>query len=140
MSSERFGRPTGMTQLPDDVRALLRAPNIAHIATVMPDGGPHVVPVWVATDGDRVLFLTGPGSRKARNIERDPRVALSVADSERPNVMAHVRGRVVEVLDDDAGWEIIDRLAESYIGGPYPLREDRAAFVVEPDRAWSLGF
>jgi len=63
-----------------------------------------------------------------------------VADHDRPNVMAHLRGRVVDVLDGDAGWEAIDRIAESYIGSPYPLREDRVAFVVEPERAWAQGF
>jgi PPOX class probable F420-dependent enzyme len=126
--------------LPDDVRALLAAPNIAHIATLLPDGAPHTVPVWVGVEGDRIAFLTSPGSRKARNIAHDPRVALSVTDHERPNAMAHVRGRVVEVLDDAAGWEIIDRLSERYIGQPYPLREDRAAYLVEPDRAWAQAF
>ena len=123
--------------LPDDVRALLHAPNLAHIATVLPDGGPHTVPVWVGVEGDRIAFLTSPGSRKARNLERDPRVAFSVTDRERPNVMAHVRGHVAEQLDGDAAWEIIDRLSERYIGRPYPLRTDRVVFLVEPDRAWA---
>ena len=51
---------------------------IAHLATVLPDGSPHTVPLWVGTHGDRIVFLTGPGSRKARNLRHDPRVALSV--------------------------------------------------------------
>jgi PPOX class probable F420-dependent enzyme len=126
--------------IPDDVRTLLDAPNIAHIATVLPDGGPHCVPIWVGVEDDRVVFLTSPGSRKARNIARDPRVAISVADRDRPNVMAHVRGRVVEVVEGDAGWEIIDRLAQRYIGQPYPLRTDRVAYLVEPDRASAQAF
>jgi PPOX class probable F420-dependent enzyme len=126
--------------LPDDVRALLGAPNIAHIATVLPDGAPHAVPVWIGMEGDRIAFLTSPGSRKARNIARDPRVALSITDHERPNAMAHVRGRVVAVLDGETGWAIIDRLSQHYIGRPYPLREDRVAFLVEPDRAWAQTF
>ena len=126
--------------LPDDVRALLQAPNLAHIATVLPDGGPHTVPVWVGVEGDRIAFLTSPGSRKARNLARDPRVALSVTDSERPNVMAHVRGRVAERVDGDAAWEIIDRLSERYIGQPYPLRTDRVVFLLEADRAWAQEF
>ena len=126
--------------IPENVRALLDAPNIAHIATVLPDGGPHAVPIWVGVQGDRVVFLTSPGSRKARNIDRDPRVAISVADRDRPNVMAHVRGRVVERVDGDAGWEIIDRLSHRYLGQPYPLRTDRVAYLVEPDRAFAQEF
>jgi PPOX class probable F420-dependent enzyme len=139
MSCGARGSPKDMT-LTDDVRALLDAPNIAHLATVLPDGGPHSVPIWVGTEDDRVLFLTSPGSRKARNLARDPRVSLSVADRERPNVMAHVRGHVVETIEGDAGWAIIDRLSERYIGQPYPLREDRVVYVVEPDRAWAQEF
>jgi PPOX class probable F420-dependent enzyme len=126
--------------IPDEVRGLLDAPNVAHLATVLPDGGPHVVPVWVGVEDDRVVFLTSPDSRKARNIAREPRVAISVADHARPNAMAHVRGRVVDIVDGDAGWEIIDRLSNRYIGQPYPLRTDRVVYVVEPDRAWAQEF
>ena len=123
--------------LPDAVRTLLGAPNLAHIATVLLDGGPHTVPVWLDMEDDRLAFLTSPRSRKARNIARDPRVAFSIADRERPNVMAHIRGRVVETVDEDAAWPIIDRLSQGYIGEPYPLREDRVVYLVEAERAWA---
>jgi PPOX class probable F420-dependent enzyme len=126
--------------LPDDVRALLAAPNIAHVATVLPDGAPHAVPVWVGVEDGRVAFLTSPRSRKARNLDQDPRVAISITDHDRPNVMAHIRGRVVERVEGDAAWVIIDRLSGEYIGRPYPLREDRVVYLVEPDRAWAQEF
>ena len=122
-----------MTAIPDDARAVLDGPNIAHVATVLPDGGPHVVPTWVATRGDRIVFLTGPGSRKARNLERDPRVALSVADADSPTLMVHVRGHVVERLEGDPAWSIIDTMAQDYLGMPYPRGEERVVFLVEPD-------
>jgi nitroimidazol reductase NimA-like FMN-containing flavoprotein (pyridoxamine 5'-phosphate oxidase superfamily) len=98
------------------------------------------MPMWVAIEGDRIAFLTSPGSRKARNLARDPRVAISVSAHDRPNVMAHVRGRVVEVVDGDRGWEIIDRMAERYISQAYPLREDRVVYLVEPERAFAQSF
>ena len=66
-----------MEDLPGDVRALLDGPNVAHVATLLPDGGPHSVPVWIGLEGNRIVFLTSPGSRKARNLDRDPRVAIS---------------------------------------------------------------
>jgi hypothetical protein len=47
-----------MTELSDDVRALFDGPNYAHVATVLPDGGPHSVPVWVGLEGNRIAFLT----------------------------------------------------------------------------------
>ncbi|HTF10433.1 MAG TPA: TIGR03618 family F420-dependent PPOX class oxidoreductase [Asanoa sp.] len=129
-----------MTALPDDVVRLLDEPCTAHIATLLPDGAPHSVPVWVGREGDHIAFLTSPGSRKARNISRDPRVAISLTRRERPNDMAFLRGRVVEVVDGDRGWEIIDRLSQKYLGGPYPLRTDRAAYLVAIDHAGALSF
>jgi PPOX class probable F420-dependent enzyme len=73
-----------MAELPDDVRGLLEAPNFAHLATVLPDGSPHSVPIWVRLEADRIAFFTQPGSRKAQNLAGDPRVALSLTDIENP--------------------------------------------------------
>lgn len=129
-----------MTALTDDVCRLLEGENYAHLATVLPDGAPHTVPVWIGVEGDRIAFLTDPRSRKARNLEADPRVAISLVERDRPNVMAHVRGRVVEVVEGDPAWAIIDRLSEQYIGGPYPLRTDRAVYLIEPEHAWAHDF
>jgi PPOX class probable F420-dependent enzyme len=129
-----------MTALPDDVRALFEGPNYAHVATLMPDGGPHSVPVWIAVEAGRVAFLTSPGSRKARNLERDPRVAISVTAHDQPFTMAGVRGRVVERLEGDPAWEVIDRISHKYTGAPYPLRTDRVVFLVEPEHAWMQAY
>jgi PPOX class probable F420-dependent enzyme len=129
-----------MSPLPDDVRALLDGPNPAHVATLMPDGGPHSVPVWVGVEADRIAFLTSPSSRKARNLALDPRVAISVTAHDQPFRMAGVRGRVAERLEGDAAWEVIDRISHKYTGGPYPLRTDRVVFLVEPDHAWAQAF
>ncbi|MDB5059912.1 MAG: pyridoxamine 5-phosphate oxidase-related FMN-binding protein, partial [Chloroflexi bacterium] len=49
-----------MTTLTDAVRALFDAHNYAHVATVLPDGGPHSVPVWVGLEGSQIAFLTDP--------------------------------------------------------------------------------
>jgi PPOX class probable F420-dependent enzyme len=129
-----------MTELPDDVRALFEGANIGHVATTLPSGGPHSVPVWVAMEGDRIAFQTGPGSRKARNLDRDPRLAISITDRDQPYAMAHVRGRVAERLEGDAAFEVIDRISHKYTGQPYPLRSDRVVFLVEPERAWAQTF
>jgi PPOX class probable F420-dependent enzyme len=122
--------------MPDHVRTLLDGPNVAHLATLLPDGAPHNVPVWVDLEGDRVAFLTGPDSRKALNIERDPRVAISITDRDQPFTMATVQGRVTAVLDGDPAWEIIDRISQKYIGQPYEPRSGRVVFLVEPEHAW----
>jgi PPOX class probable F420-dependent enzyme len=129
-----------MTALSADVRRLVERPNYAHIATLMPDGAPHSVPVWIDLDGDNLAFLTGPGSRKARNLERDPRVAISIIDADRPNASALIRGQVVERIEGDRAWEIIDRISQKYIGQPYPLRTDRIIFLIKPDHAQAVTF
>ena len=59
--------------LSNEIRALLDGPNFAHLATLMPDGSPQSVPVWVGREGDRILICTGEGSLKAKNTRREPR-------------------------------------------------------------------
>lgn len=54
--------------------------------------------------------------------------------------MAQVRGRVVEQVEGDRAWTMIDRLSDKYTGAPYPLREDRVIFLVEPEHAWSFSY
>ena len=67
-----------MTVLNDEARALFAGPNLAHIATLLPDGGPHSVPMMMDIESDYLAFFTSPNSRKARNLVADDRVAISV--------------------------------------------------------------
>lgn len=120
--------------LDPDVRRVLESTVVAHLATVLPDGAPHSVPLWVTTVGERIAFLTGPDSRKARNLRRDPRVALSLTPADNPFEPVTVRGRVVEWLEGDAAWEIVDRIAMKYIGQAYPREQERVIALIEPDR------
>jgi PPOX class probable F420-dependent enzyme len=120
--------------LDPDVRRVLDSTSIAHLATVLPDGSPHAAPVFIGTHGDQIVFFTGPTMRKARNLRRDPRVALSIAPVDNPFEPVVVRGRVVEWIDGDAGWAIVDRLARKYTGEPYPRGEERVVAVIEPER------
>jgi len=129
-----------MTRLQPAVRALLEGPNQAHLASLLPDGSPHSVPLWVGLEGDQIAFLTGPSSRKARNIAQDPRVAISLTDREQPFRMATIRGRVTERLEGDKAWEAIDRISTVYIGGPYPRGEERVVFLVEPDQVTTSAY
>jgi PPOX class probable F420-dependent enzyme len=126
-----------MAELPDELRALLEGRNFAHVATVLPDGSPHSVPVWIALEDERLVFFTQPGSRKARNLEADPRVAISIVDGANPYRMGQARGRVVERVEGEDALAIIDRLAEKYTGRPLPMRSG-LVFRVECDRAWSM--
>ena len=46
-----------MAALPDDVRELLEARNFAHLATALPDGSPHSVPVWIDVEGEEAFEI-----------------------------------------------------------------------------------
>ena len=70
--------------LSDEAKRLLTGVNFAHLATVMPDGSPQVTPVWVDHDGEYILVNTEEERQKPRNMRNDPRVALSITDSENP--------------------------------------------------------
>ncbi|HEX4723721.1 MAG TPA: PPOX class F420-dependent oxidoreductase [Pseudonocardiaceae bacterium] len=117
-----------------EVRRALDSTSLAHLATVLPDGSPHSVPLWIGTHDDHIVFLTGPDSRKARNLRRDPRVALSLTTPDNPFEPIIVRGRVIEWLAGDDAWPIIDELATKYIGQPYSRAEVRVVAVIEPER------
>src|SRR5208337_4179671 len=86
--------------LSDEIRQLLDRANFAHLATLMPDGSPQSVPVWVGREGDRIVICTGESTLKGRNTRRDPRVALSLVDFRDPYAEVQIRGHVVERRPD----------------------------------------
>jgi PPOX class probable F420-dependent enzyme len=116
----------------NDVRRIIDGTPIAHLATVLPDGAPHTVPVWIGTEGDYIVIITGPQSRKAKNMRRDPRVALSLTDPDNPLQPIALRGRVISWIQGDPAWTIVDRIANKYSGPPYSRDTQRVVAVIEP--------
>jgi PPOX class probable F420-dependent enzyme len=121
----------------DEVRSLLAGPNIAHLATLLPDGSPHSVAIWAGLSDDRPYFFTQQRSRKARNLREDPRVAMSMVDRHNPYLTGWLRGRVAETLEGEPALELIDELAVKYTGRPFPMRHG-TVYVVEPERSGSM--
>ena len=123
--------------LPDALLDLLRRPSPCFLATLMPDGSPQMTQTWVDTDGRHVVVNTVDGHQKVRNMRRDPRVAVNVADPDDPSRYFEVRGRVVEVTEDGAR-EHIDELSQRYIGRPYPWfggrDQQRVLLVITVDK------
>ncbi|HEX5500019.1 MAG TPA: PPOX class F420-dependent oxidoreductase, partial [Thermomicrobiales bacterium] len=105
--------------LPDALLTLLRQPSRCFLATTMPDGSPQVTQTWVDTDGEHILINIVRGSVKDRNIARDPRVAVAIADPDNPSRYVQARGRVIQTIVAGAA-EHIDRLSQKYLGRPYP--------------------
>ncbi|NHC16189.1 PPOX class F420-dependent oxidoreductase [Motilibacter deserti] len=128
--------------LPADLLALLRAPSPCFVTTLMPDGSPQITQTWVDTDGEHVLINTVAGFQKLRNIERDPRVALAVADPGNPSRYFAVRGRVVATTTDGAA-DHIEELAQRYLGGAYPWfggrDQVRTIVTIAADKVHAMG-
>jgi PPOX class probable F420-dependent enzyme len=127
-----------MAALSDDVRALFAGANLAHVATLLPDGSPHSVAIWAGLTGDgEPYFFTQESSRKARNLAADPRVAISVVDRSNPYSTAWVRGRVERVVEGEEALAMIDELAVKYTGEPFAMRNG-TVYVLAVSRAGAL--
>lgn len=126
---------TEVKRLDGDLLDLLRGAGTCYLATTMADGSPQVTQTWVDTDGEHVLINTVQGFVKTRNVERDPRVALTVSSTDNPSRYFQVRGRVVE-RRTEGGAEHIESLAHRYLGQPYPWYggrdQQRVILVIEP--------
>jgi len=126
-----------MATIPASHADLLTKPAFANLATLNPDGSPQVTPVWVDFDGSHVIVNTARGRVKAKNLAREPRVALSIADPENPYRYLGLQGRVVE-LTETGGDAHIDKMAKKYLGKDiYPFRrpgEVRIIVKIAPDK------
>lgn len=100
--------------LSDATLALVDGKNYAILATINPDGSPQTSVLWVGRDGHDLLFSTVAGRVKHRNMERDPRVSVTVLDSADPENYVELRGRVS--MTPDVGRALDTRLAWKYDG------------------------
>lgn len=128
-----------MSSIPSDYHDLFETRSFAFVATLLPDGSPHVTPTWVDFDSEHVLVNTVLDNRKDRNVRNDPRVALAIVDPENPYRYLAVRGEVVERREEGAR-EHLNALAERYTGRaeyPGPGGENRVLHVIRPE--WVSG-
>jgi PPOX class probable F420-dependent enzyme len=132
-----------MATIPATHADLLTTKNaFANVATLNPDGSPQVTPVWVDFDGTHVLINTAKGRVKAKNLAREPRVALSIADPDNAYRYLGIQGRVVE-MTETGGDAHIDKMAKKYLGkDSYPFRapgEVRLIVKISPDKVHTNG-
>lgn len=128
--------------IPPAVRQLFEGKNFAHVATLMKDGSPQVTLVWSDIDGDRIIVNTAEHRAKPRNVRRDPRVAISIADQQRPERAAFIRGRVVEITREGAE-DHIDKMARKYRGDERYMDHSpdrpRVLLYIEADHIREMG-
>jgi PPOX class probable F420-dependent enzyme len=120
-------------QVPDSVHDLFDKQTFAHVSTILPDGSPHVTPVWIDYDAEagHLLFNTARGRRKERNLRANPDVAVSMTDPDDPYRFLAVRGEAVELTEDGAV-DHINELARRYMDvEEYPnLGDEEGARVI----------
>jgi PPOX class probable F420-dependent enzyme len=118
-----------MASIPADFRDLVGAPHFAHLATINADGSPQSSPIWVKLDGDDVLFATDLRYRKAQNMQRDPRVSMSIQDEANPYRYLELRGTAEMTPRDD--WSFVDERTQAYMNVPeYPDKRDDSQGVI----------
>ena len=131
-----------MAAIPENYLDLTKKKAFAQLATLMPDGSPHVAPVWFEYDGEYILINSARGRGKDRNIRRDPRVGIDVIDPDNPYRHLSIRGRVVNITEEGADAQI-DKLTKKYMGqDKYPYRgpgEVRVLYRIEPESTYSMG-
>ena len=124
-----------MAPIPEAFHDLFEKRTYAHVATLMPDGTPHVTPVWVDYDADaeRLLVNTVRGRLKERNVSRDRKVGVGMIDPDDAYRFVSVRG-AVERGTEEGAVEHIDELARRYFGVdeyPHHDEEEGARVIVE---------
>ena len=117
-----------MAILNSAAREALTAGHLAHFVTLDPDGSPQVTVVWTGIDGDEIVTAHLMASKKVRNVQRDPRVSISLVTGGRNEIgldnylVVHGTARIQE----GGAPELLQRLAEVYLGPgiPFPPMPD----------------
>ncbi len=131
-----------MAAIPEKYADLFQKKSFAQLATLMPDGSPHVAPGWVDYDGRNIVINSAKGRVKDKNMRRDPRVGIDILDPDNPYRHLSVRGKVIDITESGAD-QHIDKLAKKYIGQDrYPYRgpgEVRVIYKIEPQHVHVMG-
>ena len=134
--------PSGASELDKkDLQRLFQGRNLAFISTLSKDGSPHITPMWADIEGDVILINTFVSSAKSKNIKKDPRIAISVVESNNPYNMVSIKGRVIDQTTEGAD-EHLKKLAKRYLGiGKYYYREPnrkRVILKIKPEKVMGL--
>lgn len=118
------------------VLELARGQNFAALTTLLPGGHPQTQVMWVDANEQHLLINTEVHRQKFRNVERDPRVTVTIWDKEDPYRFVEGRGEVVEKVKGMEAREHIDELSHKYRGKPYqtPIRSQRVVLRIAPLR------
>ena len=116
---------------------LARGANYGSITTALPGGDFQTQLIWLGTDGERLVVNTEVHRQKFKNIERDPRVTLTIRNEQDPYHYAEARGKVVETVTGQRARDHIDELSRKYHGQDYDpddIKSERVMLWIVPDR------
>lgn len=124
-----------------DLKALATSTNFAALSTLAADGHPRTHMMWIDADDEHVIFNTDLGRAKYHDVERDPRVTVTVIDQSNPYRYIEARGRVVETITGDAAAAHINALSQRYSGKDYWAdTTSRVIVKVAPEKLHKNGF
>lgn len=124
------------------VREFASGPNFAVLTTLFPDGQPQTQVMWVDADEEHILINTEVHRAKFANVQRDPRVAVTIWDRDDPYRYVEVRGEVVDVVRGQAARDHIDACSQRYRGRDYDgsqITSERVVLRIRPDRVHARG-
>ena len=125
-----------MADVPQEFADLLRTTTVAHIATIGPKGEPQITPVWFDWDGNTIRFSQTKDRQKFRNLQRDPRIALSIVDPNNPYRYLEIRGKVVRI-EEDPDLHFLNAMTKRYLGrDTYPWHQpgdEHFVIVIQPE-------
>ncbi len=133
-------------KIPKEIRSLIESGCPAHLVTLNRDGSPQVTLVWIGLDGDEIVAGHLPRNRKVRNIQRDPRVAISLETHTKSAMglteYAILYGRAR--IHDGGAPELLQKLAYVYMGPGIkfpPMDNPPAGYVtrIKVDRIEGVG-
>ncbi|MHB9288751.1 PPOX class F420-dependent oxidoreductase [Halobacteriales archaeon Cl-PHB] len=128
-----------MGPIPAEYHDLFEKRTFAHVGTLLPNGAPHVTPVWVDYDADagHLLVNTENHRQKTKNVEANPEVGVSMVDPDDPYRALSVVGEVVEITTEGAR-DHIDALSRRYTGEDYQpeIQSERVLLRIRPDRTF----
>lgn len=131
-----------VVKIPENFLDMFDRPIIANLATLMPDGSPHLTPVWIDYDDGYLMFTVIKGHVKDRNLAARPKVAVTLFDPENPFRYIMAKGTVVKITEDGAR-EHSQKMAKKYLGedGEYVFKEGEIPhlFKVLPQKVSTLG-
>jgi len=130
-------------ELSNELQQLLQKPVICIFATIMPDGSPHTTQTWVDTDGTFILINSVEGHQKVRNVQRDPRVMISVIDPARGMRAINIRGRVAEITKEGADLHFKKLIQRNMGDKEYPYRRPgqvRILLKITPEKILASRF